>query len=193
MEDVTKVYIKGMVCHRCIQVIREELMRLGVDFIQVGLGEIALPYSLPLSDLKKIEDVIYPLGFQLLEDRKIAIVKRLKELVAVVYGGNYDFPLHFRFSNLIVQQIGKDYNTISAWFTLLEQKTLERYIISYRIEKVKEYLVYSKLTLADIAFKLNFSNVSHLSRQFKQHTGLTPSHFKEIKKAKETLAIENAA
>lgn len=96
----------------------------------------------------------------------------------------YDFPNNFRFSDLVVSQLHKDYDGVSSLFTLLENKNLERYIIDYRIEKIKEFLVYSELTLSDISFKLNFSSIAHLSRQFKQYTGLTPSYFKEIKKAK---------
>ncbi|HEX6916153.1 MAG TPA: helix-turn-helix domain-containing protein, partial [Chitinophagaceae bacterium] len=80
--------------------------------------------------------------------------------------------------------LGKDYNTISASFSQVEQKTVEQYFISYRIRKVKELLVYSSLSLSDIAFRLNFSSVAHLSKQFRQYTGLTTSHFKTIRAAK---------
>ena len=101
-----------------------------------------------------------------------------------VYNGEYDFPHGFRFSRLLAERLDKDYEAISDAFIKIENKTIEQYMIEFRINKVKELLVYSNLTLSDIAFKLNFNSVPHLSTQFKQQTGLTPSYFKELKKAK---------
>lgn len=184
MQNESQLFIKGMVCQRCIRVIKTKLEQLGIIPVKVDLGEITVITSKESGDTSLIEAALHPLGFQLLEDKKIKTVREIKELVALVYSGQYDFPIQFRFSDLVSGQLGREYGTLSALFTLLEHKTLERYIIDYRIEKVKELLVYTSLTLSDIAFKLNFSSVPHLSRQFRQYTGLTPSYFKEIKKAK---------
>jgi len=179
-----RLFIKGMVCQRCIIVIKRELQNLGLTPVHVKLGEVTVITSDTTAELEQIENTLRPLGFQLLEDRKIKTVKEVKKLVAQVYSGNYDFPVDFRFSDVVVSALHKDYDTISSLFSLLEHKTLERYIIDFRIEKVKEFLVYSSLPLGDIAFRLNFSSVAHLSRQFKQHTGLTTSHFRNIRNAK---------
>ena len=184
MQQVSKLFIKGMVCQRCIQVIKTELEQLNIVPVKIDLGEVTIISSNYKIETTVIEEKLRPLGFQLLEDKKIKTVREIKDLVAEIYSGNYDFPNHFRFSDLVVTQLHKEYDTVSALFTLLEHQTIEKYIIDYRIGKIKEMLVYSSHSLSDIAFKLNYSSVAHLSRQFKQVTGLTPSYFKEVKKAK---------
>jgi AraC family transcriptional regulator len=184
MQMQSKLFIKGMVCQRCILVIKSELENLGILPVKVALGEVTMIASTKEPDYEAVEEMLRPLGFSLLEDKKVKVVREVKKLIEQVYSGAYDFPDGFRFSEFIVSKLPRDYDTISALFSLLEHQTLERYIINYRIEKIKELLVYSSFTLTDIAFKLNFSSVAHLSRQFKQYTGLTPSCFKEIRKIK---------
>lgn len=185
MQNTITLSIKGMVCERCINVIKSELKKAGVATVKVELGEVTVISSNHSETTRIVQESLGPLGFQLLEDKKAKTLNELKNLVAEVYSGSYDFPNQMRFSDVVASRLHKDYDTLSALFSLHEQKTLERYIMDYRIEKIKEYLVYSSLTLSDIAFRLNFSSVPHLSRQFKQYTGLTPSHFKQIKTAKE--------
>lgn len=180
----TQLFIKGMVCQRCITVVKSQLLQLGMEPIEISLGQVTVISSGQLPPTYLIEQKLAPLGFTLLEDKKVRTIKEIKSLVEEVYSGNYDFPDHFRFSNLINATFHKDYDKVSALFSMVEHQTLEKYIIAYRIEKIKEFLVYTSLTLLDISIKLNFSSVAHLSRQFKQYTGLTPSHFKEIKKAR---------
>ncbi len=173
-----------MVCNRCIQVIQSELQQLGVETVKVKLGEVTVIQSGKLPEQYMIEQRLNALGFELVEDKKIRIVRQVKLIVAEVYSGSFDFPLAFKLSDFLVSKIQKDYNTISGFFSLIEQKTIEQYFIEYRIEKVKELLVYSTASLSDIAFQLNFSSSAHLARQFKQYTGLTTSHFKGIRQAK---------
>lgn len=174
-----------MVCQRCITVVGSELEAMGLTPHKVELGEVTVISATEKMDTQTVAERLRPLGFELLEDRKLATVQKVKDLVAAVYSGDYDFPDHFRFSDLVVKHLSKDYDSVSGLFALVEHKTLEQYIIHYRIEKVKEFLVYENKTLSDISFQLNYSSVAHLSRQFRQVTGLTPSHFREIKKNKE--------
>ena len=183
MEKRATFFIKGMVCRRCEMVIEEELKDLGHEPVQVKLGEVTVLNN-DKFDKAELEKRLAALGFSLLEDRKVKTVKEVKALVEEVYNGDYDFPDNFRFSNLVSKRCNKDYDAISDVFIAQEKKTLEQYIIDFRINKVKEYLVYSNLTLSDIAFKLNYNSVSHLSAQFKQYTGLTPSYFKEVRRKK---------
>lgn len=183
MEKRATLFIKGMVCSRCVMVVKEELKDLGHEPVQVKLGEVTVINNDKL-DKTALEKRLSSLGFSLLEDRKVKAVKEVKALVEEVYSGDYDFPDNFRFSNLVRERSNKEYDAISDVFIAQEKKTLEQYIIDFRINKIKEYLVYSNLTLSDIAFKLNYNSVSHLSAQFKQYTGLTPSYFKEIRKKK---------
>jgi AraC-like DNA-binding protein len=177
------IFIKGMVCNRCVMTVENELMEMGHTPIALALGEVSFIANQEHSDAD-LEKRLLGLGFDLLEDKKSKMTKEVKELVAMVYSGTYDFPERFRFSELVKEVFQKDYTAISSLFVAVEKKTIEQYIIDFRINKVKEFLVYTELTLSDIAFKLNFTSVSHLSTQFKRQTGLTPSFFKEIKKQK---------
>ncbi|RYF86473.1 MAG: helix-turn-helix domain-containing protein [Chitinophagaceae bacterium] len=179
--------IKGMVCKRCLLTVENELLALGHTSVKATLGEVSYMAG-ENNDLAVIEERLSRLGFSLLEDKKAKMTNEVIRLIEEVYSGDYDFPHRFRFSELVKQRLQKDYDAISDAFIATEKKTIEQYIINYRITKVKELLVYSNLTLADIAFKLNFHSVAHLSTQFKQQTGLTASFFKEIKRQKEETA-----
>jgi YesN/AraC family two-component response regulator len=188
MEQERKISIKGMVCERCITTVQDQLREIGFEVKSIGLGEVTIISPDPNADLDKVEERLERLGFSLLEDKKEKLVKEIKELVSKVYSGEYDFPEKFRFSDLIERQCIKTYDAISAAFSSQEGVTLEKYILNYRVEKVKELLLYSNQSLADISFNLGFSSVAHLSRQFKNQTGLTITHFREVRKEKELLA-----
>jgi AraC-like DNA-binding protein len=183
-----KIYIKGMVCDRCILSIREVMKELNLPITHVSLGEVTTVSALTMPDMEALKKKLEPLGFALLEDRKTTLVRELKGLVEAIYSGDYDFPADFRFSDLVVNRFNKDYKVVSNVFSSIEGMTLEKYIIEYRIEKIKELLVYSDDTLSDIAFRLGFSSVAHLSRQFKARTGLNTSHFKEIRQSRQSLS-----
>lgn len=184
MEQQSKLFIKGMVCNRCVSVVQEALTELGHQPLYVGLGEATVSGAVDNFNKIQLQDRLAVHGFSLLEDGKMKIVRELKDLVSEVYGGDFDFPEKFRFAILVKDRLAKEYETVRDVFIAMEQKTLEQYTIDYRINKVKELLVYSILTLADISFRLNFNSVAHLSAQFKQQTGLTASHFRAIKKEK---------
>jgi AraC family transcriptional regulator len=184
MQSGYKIYIKGMVCDRCILTIRNALDRLQIPIKEITLGEVTTVSALTEPDMKAIEKQLSPLGFSLLENKKTKLVREIKSLIEKVYAGSYDFTDDFLFSALVAATFHKDYESISNIFSSIEGITLEKYIIGYRIEKAKEMLVYSSYTLTDIAYKLAYSNVAHLSAQFKNETGLTPSHFKKIRQDK---------
>ncbi|ULQ51327.1 AraC family transcriptional regulator [Flavihumibacter fluvii] len=181
------LYIKGMVCERCITTVKETLGAIGIEVASVLLGEVVLRKPTPI-DVSLVEERLRPVGFQLLQDKKRKLVQDVKTLVTAVYSGRFDFPVGFRFSNYASEQLELAYDTISTIFAAEEQNTLEKYIIKFRIERIKELLVYSDKTLSDISFDLGFSSVAHLSKQFKIQTGLTPSHFKNIRKKKTETA-----
>lgn len=181
MQEQQKIFIKGMVCHRCISTVKNELENIGLQLEDINLGEVTIAATALLPDSVFLEEKLKPLGFSLLEDKRKKLVNQVKKLVQEVYSGQYDFPIRFRFAELLTNKLGMVYDTASSIFSASENTTIERYIIDYRIEKVKEFLVYTNDTLADISFKLGFSSVAHLSRQFKTETGLNPSHFKEIR------------
>jgi AraC-like DNA-binding protein len=175
-----------MVCDRCILTIKNELQKTGVEVADVYLGEATIILTDTILDLQFFDERLHTLGFSLIEDKNEKIVKQVKQLVEEVYSGHFDFPHLFLFSNLLTSRINKNYDSISAIFSQFQKTTIEKFIIDFRIEKIKELLVYTDLTLSDISFKLGFSSVAHLSRQFKTYTGFNPSHFKNIKAERST-------
>ena len=177
-----------MVCDRCVSTVKNELENMGLQVIDVSLGEVSFSVTADILDTESIVEKLKPLGFSFLMDKRLKLVKNIKALVEEVYGGDFDFPSEFRFSELASERLQKDYNTISSVFTLLENTTIEKYIIDFRIEKVKEFLVYTPQTLTDISFRLGFSSVAHLSRQFKTVTGFNPSHIRTIRMDKQRIS-----
>lgn len=177
-----------MLCQRCLIAVEDQLNALGFNHFNVSLGEISyFPNGEP--DLVQLEAKLSAAGFRMLEDRKAEITQKVEDLVHEVYSGDFDFPDQFRFADLARKRLGKEYEAISDSFIEVKRKSIERYILEFRIGKVKEFLVYQNLTLADIAFRLNFNSPSHLSSQFKQFTGLTPSYFRGMGTRKASSAF----
>lgn len=175
-----KIYIKNMVCNRCIMVLRSELERLGIEPVSVELGEVTLSEVLDNVQKERLEDKLESLGFSLIDDKKARLIEQIKTLIIeLVHYNNNDIKINL--SDYLSEKVHHDYNYISNLFSEVEGTTIEKYFIAQKIEKVKELLVYDELTLNEIAFKLNYSSVAHLSAQFKKVTGLTPTHFKQIK------------
>ncbi|MDH6309298.1 AraC-like DNA-binding protein [Dysgonomonas sp. PFB1-18] len=178
-----KLYIKNMVCNRCIMVVRSELEKLGIEPLSVELGEVTLSENLTPQQKEQLGGTLESLGFSLIDDKKARLIEQVKNLIIelVHYNNN---NLKINLSDYISEKLHHDYNYISNLFSEVEGTTIEKYFIAQKIEKVKELLVYDELTLNEIAFNLNYSSVAHLSAQFKKVTGLTPSHFKQIKSNK---------
>lgn len=179
-----RLYIKNMVCDRCKRVVAEELGQLGHNVLQVGLGEADIAASGREVDLEQIREVLQANGFELLDDRKTKLIEQVKlSIIALVHQGE-EVGLHINTSDYIAGKVGVDYHYLSTLFSSFEGITIEKYLILQRIERVKELLVYNELSLKEIAYLLGYSSVAHLSNQFKKVTGLTPSHFKQLKTEK---------
>ncbi|SBV92881.1 AraC family transcriptional regulator [uncultured Dysgonomonas sp.] len=174
------LYIKNMVCNRCIMVVESELERLDIQPLSVRLGEVHLEKKLTTEQKNKLSGILESLGFSLIDDKKGRLIEQVKNLIIelVHYNNN---NLKINLSDYISEKLHHDYNYISNLFSEVEGTTIEKYFIAQKIERVKELLVYDELTLNEIAFNLNYSSVAHLSAQFKKVTGLTPSHFKQIR------------
>ena len=181
--------IRGMVCARCIDVVQNELNQAGFDVLAVQLGQVALRGPLTSSDLDRIQTVLSKQGFSLLEDQqKVSVHQRAKTFVDSYFAQTADLSeSKTRLSTQIQNALGLDYDTISGLFAKTEGITLERFIILRRMDKVKEWLVYSDETLTEIAHRTGYSSVQHLSNQFRQQTGLTPSYFRQVRKQKEAV------
>ena len=196
--------IRGMVCARCIDVVQNELTQAGFNVLGVELGKVRLRDPLTLSDVDRIQTILSKQGFSLIKDQqKVTVHQRAKTFVDAYFAQAADLSeskIGFapagvrpsdrpnrRLSTQIQDALGLDYDTISGQFTKAEGITLERYIILRRIDKVKEWLVYSDETLTEIAHRTGYSSVQHLSNQFRQQTGLTPSYFRQVRQQKITV------
>ncbi len=169
-----------MVCNRCKTAVEGELKKHGLHPLSVELGEVHIQEaSLADEQLRTLDRSLRELGFELIDDRKSRIIEKIKNVVInlVHYDGEQSRQKH---SELIAKELHYDYPYLSKLFSDVEGITIEQYIINQKIEKIKEYLVYDELTLSQIADRMGYSSVAHLSAQFKKVTGLPPSHFKNI-------------
>jgi len=177
------LHLRNMVCDRCKMVVRTELEKLGLHPLRVDLGEVELEESLSYDQRQKVDEAIRQYGFALIDDKKSAMIARIKALIVeLVHEKNS--ALDTNLSDYLSKRLLHDYNALSTLFSEVEGTTIEKYFIAQKIERVKELLVYDELSLSEIAFQLNYSSVAHLSSQFKKVTGLTPSHFKNVKALK---------
>lgn len=168
-----------MVCNRCIMVVKQELERLHLPPLNIILGEVELEKSPTNDQLAQLKIRLAEFGFELLDDHKKKQIEKIKNLIIKkVQKG--EIEEHFSISNFLGKHLLKDYSYLSRLFSEVEGITLEQYFILHKIEKVKEWLVYREMTLSEIAWKLGYSSVAHLSSQFKKVTGLTPSYFKTL-------------
>jgi AraC-like DNA-binding protein len=180
---IEKLRIKNMVCDRCKMVVKAELEKLGYHPVSVELGEVILEKELSADEKTKIDKNLQTLGFSIIDDKKSRLIEKIKNLIIeLVHRQNS--VLKTNLSDYLSSQLNHDYNYITNLFTEVEGTTIEKYFIAQKIEKVKELLVYDELTLSEIAWQLNYSSVAYLSSQFKKVTGLTPSHFKNIREQK---------
>lgn len=176
----TKLYIKNMVCQRCVKVVKDELQKLSYEVTEITLGEANIR-SDRKPDLSEIKKVLVENGFDLVDDKNSKIIEKIKVLIIdKIHHHNNDIE-KFSFSKYLANEIGMNYSQLSSIFSSMEGITIEKFIIKQKIEKVKELLTYDELTLSEIAYKLGYSSVQHLSNQFRQITGLNPSYFKKLK------------
>ena len=167
-----------MVCNRCIKVIREELEKLGYPVLEISLGEAEIQGNPAAADLEIIKKVLDENGFELIEDKAGKLIENIKTVI-VEYVHYSEKDLNMNLSELIENKLSKDYSYLSTLFSSTENITIEHYFILQKIEKAKELLKYGDLTLSEIAYKLGYNSVNHLSSQFKKVTGMTASDFKK--------------
>ncbi len=175
-----KLAIKNMVCDRCIKVVRDELEDLGLTVEQIELGSAEIQGELSPEQEKAVKVRLENNGFELLEDLRLVLVEHIKKLVIdeVQHLRGYK-PKHQNFSDYLAEKCGYEYSYLSHLFSSVTGQNIERYIISQKTEKVKEWLSYGELTLSEIAWRLDYSSTAHLGNQFKKETGMTPGQFKK--------------
>ena len=177
---MTTLYIKNMVCNRCIMVVKQELEKQGLHPEKVALGEVTISEDHLSDDQQhKLDAALVQLGFERIDDRKARLIEAMKNKIIQMIHHSDRIDLKVNWSRLLSEEMHYEYNYLSNLFSSVEGITLEQYIIRQKIEKVKELLFYDELNLSQIANRLGYSSVAHLSAQFKKVTGLTPSEMKK--------------
>lgn len=185
MEKNDKLLIKGMVCNRCISVLTDELSKLGLQISSIRLGEVTLKaFDEASFDERILKEVLQKNGFDLLYDKNQQLINQIKLIVERAINEQIETGSPVKFSKLISDELFKDYDSLSSLFSLTQGNTLENFIISRKIEKVKEFLGYTDKSLTDIAYSFGYSSVAYLSRQLKEHTGFGFSYYKKIRQDK---------
>ena len=179
--NTTTLFIRNMVCNRCVKVVSEELQQLGLDVRSISLGEAVVAGNTEEGMLRKVKGALERNGFELIEDKRIKTIEQIKlAVLRLVRSEAPESDSGGKYSNYIARELGQDYQGLSTLFSSMESVTIEQYVILQKIERVKELLKYGELTLSEISYTLGYSSVQHLSNQFKKVTGLTPSRFKKL-------------
>jgi AraC-like DNA-binding protein len=160
-------------------VVKEELKKLGLHFI-VDMGVVNILENLTLEQREQIRMALLKSGLELMDNKKAMLIEKIKKVIIEMVHYSDELP-KTNFSDFISQNLNYDYTYLANLFSEVQGTTIENYIISHKIERVKELIFYDELNLTEIACKMHYSSVAHLSNQFKKITGLTPSHFKQLK------------
>lgn len=175
-----KIYIKNMVCNRCKWVVQTELEKAGLTVQHVELGEVDVKEELSKIRIEQIEKTLQNFGFELISDHSARLIEQIKTNIIEIVK-DQDKLERKNLSTYLSDALHKEYSYLSKLFSEKEGTTIEQYYILQKIERAKELLVYNEQSLTQIAFDLGYSSTAHLSTQFKKITGLTPSHFKELR------------
>jgi len=174
------LYIKYMVSLRCKMLVKDELKKLGIRCISVDLGEAQIAQPLTAEQQEQLKEHLLNAGLELMDDRKSILIERIKTTIIELIHYTDEAP-KTNYSDYISNKLNFDYTYLSNIFSEVTGTTIQQYIISNKIERVKELLLYEELNIKEIAYKLNYSSVAHLCNQFKKVTGLTPTYYKKLK------------
>jgi len=178
-----------MVSNRCKIAVKEVFRNLGLVYRNVELGEVEIAEIITDEKLKDFKISLLNIGFELIEDRRAILIERIKNIVIDMVHHS-DSQIKVNFSDYLSEKLKYDYTYMANVFSEEQGLSIEQFIISHKVERIKEYIIYDELNMTEIAFKMNYSSVAHLSGQFKKVTGLTPSYFKKLK-MKRLEPIEN--
>jgi len=178
-----KIIIKNMISDRCKVLVQEELENLGLRDISVTMGEAEIYEKMTLEQYDAFKYKLLEYGLQIVEDKKAILIERIKATILRMIHSSEEIP-KMKYSCYLSQMLDHDYTYMANLFSELEGMTIEQYIISNKIERVKELIIFDELTLTEIAYRLHYSSVAHLSNQFKKITGYSPSFFKSMRRPK---------
>lgn len=169
-----------MVSNRCKMAVKEELKKLGLHFIVVDLGEVDVMENISMEQRQQLKVGLLNSGFELMDDKKSMLIEKIKNVIIEMVHHS-DEIIKVNFSNYLSDKLNHDYTYLSNLFSEVQGTTIEHFIISHKTERVKELIIYGEHNITEIAWKMGYSSVAHLSSQFKKVTGLSPSHFKNMK------------
>jgi len=172
-----------MVSNRCKMFVKDELTKLGLAFSTIELGQVTLKKPLSILQRENLQLALLQSGLELMEDKKAIIIEQIKNAIVSLVHYSDDLP-KMNLSDYLSKKLNYDYTYLSNLFSETEGTTMEHFLLIHKIERVKELIIYDELNLTQIAWKMHYSSIAHLSHQFKKITGLTPSFFKSLKEKK---------
>jgi YesN/AraC family two-component response regulator len=185
-----KLYIKNMVCNRCKTTVKSELDKIGIQYEAVRIGEVITEGKITSEQRNQLSEALLQNGFELIDDQKNELIGKLKKSILDLEHHS-DEDLKTSFADYISLIVDDNFISLNKLFEEIEGITIKKYIIKRKIERIKELLVYEDLNLDEVAFKMHYSSTIALSNQFKHETGLTPSHFRELRHKRITNPIIN--
>jgi|ERR1019366_2078904 AraC-like DNA-binding protein len=175
-----KLNIKYMVSNRCKMVVREELTKLGLHFIIIDLGEVEIMENISTNQWEQLKIALLNSGLELMDDKKAVLVEKIKNVIIEMVHYRDD-TIKTNFSDFLSEKLNYNYTYLANLFSEVQGTTIQQFIISNKVERIKELIIYGELSITEIAWEMNYSSVAHLSKQFKEVTGLSPSYFKQLK------------
>jgi AraC-like DNA-binding protein len=180
-----KLFIKYMVSQRCKIVVKEELKKLGLHYMVVDLGEVEIMETLTDAQWQTLKNALMVSGLELMDDKRTILIERIIHVIMEMIHVSEELPI-VNYSNHISEKLNYDYTYLSNLFTEIKGITIQQFIILHKIERIKELIIYDEFNITEIAWKMNYSSVAHLSNQFKKITGFSPTHFKQLKLKRRT-------
>jgi AraC-like DNA-binding protein len=169
-----------MVSARCKMAVKEELKKLGLHFIIVDLGEVEIMENISVEQREQLKIGLLNSGLELMDDKRAVLIEKIKNtIIEMVH--HTDEMIKINFSDFISEKLNLDYTYLANLFSEVQGTTISQFMIAHKIERIKELIIYDELNITEIAWKMNYSSVAHLSNQFKKVTGLSPSHFKQLR------------
>ncbi len=169
-----------MVSARCKMAVKDELKKLGLHFILVDLGEVDIMENISTEQREQLKAALLNSGLELMDNKRAMLIEKIKNVIVEMVHHS-DELIKTNFSVFLSEKLDHDYTYLANLFSEVQGTTIEQFIISHKVERIKELIIYGELNITEIAWKMNYSSVAHLSNQFKKSTGLSPSHFKQLK------------
>jgi AraC-like DNA-binding protein len=169
-----------MVSARCKMAVKEVLKKFGLHFIFVDLGEVEIMEDISANQREELKIILLSLGFELMDDTRSIMIEKIKNIIIKMVHHTEE-KINVNFSHYLSEKLDRDYTHLANTFSEVQGISIEQFIISHKIERIKELIVYGELNITEIAWKMNYSSVAHLSSQFKKKTGFSPSYFKLLK------------